>query len=53
MWDTFLEWKGPMVRKGWRLVWKAEPSCFFWSVWNARNRIVFGDEALSIQKLKF
>ena len=42
-----------MVRNGWRLVWKAGPLCIFWSVWKARNGIVFRDEALSIQKFKF
>ena len=42
-----------MVRKGWRLVWKVGPLCIFWSVWKARNGIVFRDEALSIQKLMF
>ena len=29
------------------------PLCIFWVVWKARNAIVFRDEALSIQKLKF
>ena len=42
-----------MVRKGWRLVWKAGPLYIFWSVWKARNGIVLRDKALSIQKLKF
>ena len=42
-----------MVRKRWRLVWKAGPLCIFWLVWKARNSIVFKDETLSIQKLKF
>ena len=28
------------------------PLCIFWSVWKARNDIVFRDEVLSIQRLK-
>ena len=28
------------------------PLCIFWSVWKARNGIVFRDEVLSIQRLK-
>ena len=40
------------MRKGWRLVWKARPLCIFWMVWKARNDVVFGNEVLSIQKLK-
>ena len=42
-----------MVRKGWRLVWKAGSLYIFWLVWKARNGIVFRDEVLSMQKLKF
>ena len=33
-------------------MWTAGPLCIFWTVWNARNGIVFRDEVLSIQKLK-
>ena len=28
------------------------PLCILWSVWKARNDIVFRDEVLSIQRLK-
>ena len=37
-----------MVRKGWRLVWKAGSLYIFWLVWKARNGIVFRDEALAM-----
>ena len=29
-----------------------EPLCIFWTVWKARNNVVFRDEVLFIQKLK-
>ena len=37
----------------WWIVWKAGPLCTFWMVWKARINIVFRDEVLYIQKLKF
>ena len=40
------------MRKAWRLVRKARPLCIFWTVWKARNDVGFGDEDLSLQKLK-
>ena len=42
-----------MVIKKWRSVWKVGPLCIFWAVWKARHDIVFKNEVLSIQKLKF
>ena len=42
-----------VCRKGWKLVWKAGPLCIFWMIWKARNGVVFRNEVLSIQKLKF
>ena len=35
-----------------RKVWWAIPLCLFWTVWKERNRIVFDNEVLSIQRLK-
>ena len=35
-----------------RKVWRAIPLCLFWTVWKERNRIVFDNEVLSIQRLK-
>ena len=29
------------------------PLCIFWSVWKERNRIAFGNEELSLQRLKY
>ena len=33
-------------------IWRAGPLCIFWTVWNARNKIAFEEEVLSIQRLK-
>ena len=38
--DTLLSWKGVSVG----------PFCLFWTVWNARNKIVFKDETFSLQR---
>ena len=46
--DSLLGWKGSLLVKDRRKVWKAGPLCIFWSVWKARNGIVFRDEVLSI-----
>ena len=35
-----------------RKVWRAAPLCLFWTVWKERNRIVFYNEVLSIQRMK-
>ena len=36
-----------------RFCWQVASSCLFWMVWKTRNRIVFKDDFLSIQKLKY
>ena len=50
--ETFLGCYGSFVGKKHKKVWRADPSCIFWMVWKARNRIAFGDDVLSIQRLK-
>ena len=47
--DSLLGWKGSLLAKDRRKVWKAGPLYIFWSVWKARNGIVFRDEVLPIQ----
>ena len=49
----FLGWKGAFVGKRRKKVWQTTPSCLFWIVWKARNRIAFKDDFLSIQNLKY
>ena len=41
------------VGKRRKKVWQAAPSCLFWTMWKARNIIVFKDEFLSIHNLKY
>lgn len=42
--DTLLGWKGSFLDKDTRRIWKAGSLCIFWTVWKARNDIVFRDE---------
>ena len=51
--EMLLSWKRDFVDKKRKKVWQAAPSCLFWTVWKTRNRIVFKDDFLSIQKLKY
>ena len=50
--DTLLGWFASFVDKKRGKIWRAAPLCLFWTVWKERNRIVFYNEALSIQRLK-
>ena len=50
--DTLIEWRGFILGKKRRKVWKAAPLCLFWAVWMERNRIAFDNEDFSIQRLK-
>ena len=50
--EMLLGWKGAFVGKRRKIVWQVAP-CLFWTVWKARNRIVFKDDFLSIQNLKY
>ena len=51
--EMVLGWKSAFVGKRRKKVWQAAPSCLFWTVWKTRNIIVFKDDFLSIQKLKY
>ena len=33
--------------------WRATPLHLLWTIWNEKNKLVFGDDWLSIQGLKF
>ena len=51
--EMLLGWKSAFVGKRRKKVWQAAPFCLLWIVWKARNRIVFKEDILSIQKLKY
>ncbi|RVW28777.1 hypothetical protein CK203_089255 [Vitis vinifera] len=46
---SWVEWRvcGEKAQEGWQMA----PLCIFWSVWKERNRLAFGDEDLSLQRL--
>ena len=46
--EMLLGWKCAFVGKRRKKVWQTTPSCLFWTVWKARNRIAFKDDFLSI-----
>ncbi|RVW42952.1 hypothetical protein CK203_076318 [Vitis vinifera] len=48
--DTLSGWSGFNMGKKRRKVWKAAPSCIFWTVWKERNRIAFDNEELSMNR---
>ena len=50
---TLLGWNGGFVGKRRKKAWQMAPLCIFWSVWKERNRLAFGDENLSLQRLKY
>ena len=44
---TLLAWQGVAVGKKRKKIWTAAPSCLFWALWRARNRLAFENEATS------
>ena len=50
--DTLLGWFASFVDKKCGKTWREAPLCLFWTVWKERNRIVFDNEVLSIQRMK-
>ena len=51
--EILLGWHGLFVGKKRVKVWKAAPLCLFWTVWKKRNKVVFENEDLSIQRMKY
>ncbi|KAJ9701721.1 hypothetical protein PVL29_006900 [Vitis rotundifolia] len=51
--ETLLGWHGTFVGKTRKKAWKMAPLCIFWSVWKERNLLAFGNEELSLQRLKY
>ena len=50
--DLLLGWKGIQVRRDDKKIWLAAPYCLFWVIWKERNKIVFENEDLSLQRIK-
>ena len=51
--DTLLSWRCSFATKERRRAWKVGPLCIFWVIWKTRNNIIFRNEELSLQKIKF
>ena len=49
---TLLAWQGADVGKKRKRIWLAAPLCLFWTLWRARNRIVFENKGSNDQKIK-
>ena len=50
--ETLLGWHEAFVGKTRKKAWQMAPLCIFWLVWKERNLLAFGNEVLSLQKLK-
>ena len=50
--ETFIGWHGSFVGKKRKKAWMIAPLCLFWTVWKERNKIVFDNEELLIQRMK-
>ena len=50
--ETLLGWHGSFVGKAHKKAWQAAPLYIFWTVWNERNLLAFGNEELSLQIFK-
>ena len=49
---TLLAWQGADVGKKRKRIWLATPLCLFWTLWRARNRMVFENKGFNDQKIK-
>ena len=49
---TLLAWQRAAVGKKRKKIWMAEPLCMLWTLWYARNRLVFENEVTSVQRIK-
>ena len=49
---TLLAWQGAAMGKKRKKIWIATPLCLFWTLWRARNRLVFENEVTSEQRIK-
>ena len=51
--ETLIGWHGTFVGKTRKKAWQMASLCIFWSVWNERNLLAFGNEEFSLQRLKY
>ena len=49
---TLLAWQGADVGKKRKRIWLAAPLCLFWTLWRAKNRMVFENKGFNDQKIK-
>ena len=49
---TLLAWQGGAVGKKRKKIWTTPPSCIFWALWCARNKLTFENEAITAQRIK-
>ena len=50
--ETLLSWQGSFVDKRRKKAWMAAPLCILWTVWRERNKIVFDNVNMSINRMK-
>ena len=51
--ETLLSWNCSFVGKRRKKAWMAAPLCIFWTIWRERNRLVFEDENISVNRMKY
>ena len=51
--ETLIGWHGAFVGKARQKARQITPLCIFWSVWEEINLLAFGNEELSLQRLKY
>ena len=47
-----VSWNDYVVGKKRKSVWRVGPSCLFWTIWKARNQVVFNEERFFVQREK-
>ena len=50
--EALLSWHGSFVGKHRKKAWMTAPLCIFWTIWWERNRLVFEDGNISINRMK-
>ena len=50
--ETLLSWHGSFVGKRRKKAWMTAPLGIFWTIWLERNRLVFEDVIISINRMK-